>query len=99
MSGRASLAIPADHPAFPGHFPGNLIVPGVVLLDAALAELEAGLDLDLRHYELSSAKFHAIVRPGEALQIEYETLANGSVRFMIRSGENPVASGVLVADP
>ena len=35
-----SLRIAAAHPALPGHFPGNPIVPGVVLLDHVAAALE-----------------------------------------------------------
>lgn len=99
MPDTATLEIPADHPALPGHFPGNPIVPGVVLLDAALAQIETALRLDLREYQLASAKFLAIVRPGERLAIEYEALANRSVRFTIRNAEQAVASGVLAANP
>jgi 3-hydroxymyristoyl/3-hydroxydecanoyl-(acyl carrier protein) dehydratase len=99
VPGTATLEIPADHPALPGHFPGNPIVPGVVLLDAALAAIEAALGLDLRQYQLASAKFLAIVRPGERLAIDYEALANRSVRFTIRSTEQAVASGLLAANP
>ena len=33
--------IPADHPCLPGHFPGQPIVPGVVVLDRVLAAIEA----------------------------------------------------------
>lgn len=97
MPGTVTLEIPADHPALPGHFPGNPIVPGVVLLDAALAEIEAALGLDLRQYQLAAAKFLAIVRPGERLEIEYEALADRSVRFTIRGAERAVASGLLAA--
>jgi 3-hydroxymyristoyl/3-hydroxydecanoyl-(acyl carrier protein) dehydratase len=99
MQGSAALEIAIDHPAFPGHFPGNPIVPGVVLLDAALARLQTALRLDLRQYLLASAKFHAIVRPGESLHLEFETLANRSVRFAIRRGEQSIASALLTADP
>ena len=33
-----SIGIPADHPAFAGHFPGIPILPGAVLLDETLRE-------------------------------------------------------------
>ena len=35
-----TLRIAPTHPALPGHFPGNPIVPGVVLLDRVAAALE-----------------------------------------------------------
>jgi len=35
------LQIPSDHPAYAGHFPGQPILPGVVLLDAAQRLIES----------------------------------------------------------
>ena len=58
----ACIAIPADHPAFDGHFPGQPLLPGVVLLaevmEAALAvpELAALLGAAPR---IAAAKFPA----------------------------------------
>jgi 3-hydroxyacyl-[acyl-carrier-protein] dehydratase len=86
-----SLQIAANHPAYPGHFPGQPVLPGVVLLDATLRALErAG------PWDINSAKFLSAVRPGEALTLEHETLPNGSVRFVIRTADRAVASGILV---
>lgn len=65
-------AVPADHPSFAGHFPGQPLLPGVVLLaevlEAALAQpawagrLQGGTGLP-------QAKFLAPVRPGDRLDI------------------------------
>jgi 3-hydroxymyristoyl/3-hydroxydecanoyl-(acyl carrier protein) dehydratase len=55
-------AFPADHPAFPGHFPGQPVVPGALLLDC-------GLDLaDLAPARIDQVKFFRPVRPEEKLQ-------------------------------
>ena len=93
------VAIPADHPAYPGHFPGNPVLPGVVLLDAAVNAITAA-DANRTAgaptlYEIVSAKFHEVVRPGDPLSIEHEALANDTVRFTIHSAQRPVASGIL----
>jgi 3-hydroxymyristoyl/3-hydroxydecanoyl-(acyl carrier protein) dehydratase len=91
-----SLPIAADHPAYSGHFPGQPVLPGVVLLDAVLHALERSGHGASGQWDINSAKFQSAVRPGEALTLEYEALPNGSARFAIRTPDRVVASGVLV---
>ena len=95
------LTIPAGHPAFAGHFPGRPILPGVVLLDAALHALAARGGMQAGPVQLKSAKFLSPVLPGEALTLHYAESPGGSFRFEIRctgigGGERGVASGVVV---
>jgi 3-hydroxymyristoyl/3-hydroxydecanoyl-(acyl carrier protein) dehydratase len=91
-----SLSFAADHPAFAGHFPGNPVLPGVALLDAALAGLAAAGGVNLTECQLTAVKFHAFVRPGEALTLVSEMHADGSLRFTIHRAATLVASGVLL---
>lgn len=76
--------IAADHPALPGHFPGDPIVPGVVLLDEVLRA--AGQS----RAELPWVKFHVPLRPGEEFVIRIE-----AQKFTVHRGETLIASGAL----
>jgi 3-hydroxymyristoyl/3-hydroxydecanoyl-(acyl carrier protein) dehydratase len=95
-----ALAVAANHPAYSGHFPGEPVLPGVVLLDEALHALECsgrGTSAGWAgRWTINSAKFQSAVRPGEALTLEHEILPNGSVRFAIRTADRAVASGILM---
>lgn len=84
------LNVAIDHPAFPGHFPGRPIVPGVVLLDKAQRAIEASCGVTLTG--LSVAKFHSPVQPGESLVVDFD-LGETSVRFEIRSLGRKIADG------
>jgi 3-hydroxymyristoyl/3-hydroxydecanoyl-(acyl carrier protein) dehydratase len=84
------LPFAADHPVFSGHFPGQPIVPGVLLLDWAQAALEA--ELGRRVQALIEAKFHSPATPADALELEFEVGATVA-RFEIRSAARKIASG------
>lgn len=106
-----ALPIAADHPAYSGHFPGAPLLPGVVLLDAALRQIASSTGTPASHWQIAAAKFHSPVGPGVALLLEQQPLPDGSLRFSIRSdgaagvgGAVPVvalivASGLLLPRP
>jgi 3-hydroxymyristoyl/3-hydroxydecanoyl-(acyl carrier protein) dehydratase len=74
----------------PGHFPGNPVVPGVVLLDRIAAALErAG---DGRLARIGAVKFLAPLRPDEDAELRI-TRDGTRVRFRIERGDKPILSG------
>jgi 3-hydroxyacyl-[acyl-carrier-protein] dehydratase len=105
MQGETTLVIAPDHPAFAGHFPGAPIVPGVLLLDAAVHDICATLpppgpgaaETGVKPtWQISSAKFLSPVGPGETLTISCAATPSGNTRFDIASGSRKVATGTLV---
>lgn len=89
---------PADHPAAAGHFPGNPVIPGAVLLDETLRAIESGLELTLSACRIQSAKFLAPVRPGDRVVIEFSRPGAGAVRFTCLRDGRPVLKGEVACD-
>ena len=87
-----ALPFAADHPVFAGHFPGQPIVPGVLLLDWAHSAIETHLGQTLR--ALAEAKFHSPATPADTLELDFDASAS-AVRFEIRSATpaRKIASG------
>ena len=89
----AERVFPADHPAALGHFPGNPVIPGAVLLDETLRAIESGLGTGLSCLRITSAKFLAPVRPGDRVVIEFDRSGAGAIRFTCLRGGQPVLKG------
>jgi 3-hydroxymyristoyl/3-hydroxydecanoyl-(acyl carrier protein) dehydratase len=81
------------HPALAGHFPGNPIVPGALLLVRVLRA--AGTMPDGRVNAIQTARFHTVLRPGEAFDIELERGAGATVKFRVLRAETLIAAGAL----
>lgn len=85
-----TVRVAADHPSLPGHFPGNPIVPGVVLLDRIAAAIERVHDA--RFARIDSVKFLAPLRPEQ--DAELRIARDGTrVRFRIDRDGAPILRG------
>ena len=98
----------AHDPMFAGHFPGNPIVPGVILVEAlaqsAGIAAASGYPENERPFFLLSAirtmKFLQAVRPGERIELRAEKIvaSDGLVQFKVSASVEgaTVAEGQLV---
>ena len=104
----AATSFASDDPMFLGHFPGNPLVPGVILTEAlaqtAGLAAASGYPEDAKPFFLLSAirsmKFLRAVRPGERVELRAEKLAqvDDLLQFKVDAsvdGER-VAEGQLV---
>ena len=87
-----------DHPTAAGHFPGNPIIPGALLLSETLRAIEQSLGLDLSRGQPLSAKFLHPVRPGDTISIEFSEGRSGSIRFTCAVGATSVLSGTVTRE-
>ena len=85
------FTVAADHPALAGHFPGNPVVPGALILERVAQVLETRFP-GRRAAVLASARFHAPLLPGEVATIEVRGEGE-RVGFEVRRGDSVVASG------
>jgi len=100
ISTQHALYVSADHPCLAGHFPGNPIVPGVVILDAVLAAARAQLGSDWPLRRLPQIKFLQPLLPGQAALIELTAVATAAdqqrLRFRILREDEVLSSGELL---
>lgn len=66
----------SDHPTAAGHFPGNSIIPGALLLDHVLRTIGGTAPATLRF-----VKFLGPVHPGDGIEIRWQQAADGQVMF------------------
>ena len=89
---QTTLKIDSGHPALTGHFPGNPVVPGVVVLERVAAALRTWRGERVQKLD---AKFVQPLLPNQAATIELHAEPT-RVRFAVTRADGvPLARGTL----
>jgi 3-hydroxyacyl-[acyl-carrier-protein] dehydratase len=94
----SSFTIARDHLSLDGHFPGNPLVPGVLLLERALECAEEKIGHKLAVRAIVQAKFVAPLKPEEAARVVLRH-SRTDLRFAVHHGERLIAQGIFALDP
>jgi 3-hydroxyacyl-[acyl-carrier-protein] dehydratase len=89
---KTAKEIKPDEPVFAGHYPGQPIMPGVlicesifqtgaILLSKIMGSMAGGIPVLTR---INNAKFKSIVRPGSTLDIEAELVEKVSNAYFMK---------------
>ncbi len=100
---RTTKQISAEEPFFKGHYPGNPIMPGVliceavfqtgaILLSRVVGDIGEGTPVLTR---VTNAKFKNMVKPGALLEMEAELVEKVSNAFFLK-GKASVAGKTVV---
>jgi 3-hydroxyacyl-[acyl-carrier-protein] dehydratase len=101
-SGAATYLVRGDEPFLKGHFPGQPLFPGVLLVEAAaqLAGAVAQSDplipplKNLKLTALRAVKIHGTARPGETIALEATVI--GRLGNLIQARASASVNGVIV---
>lgn len=88
------FTVAADDPCLDGHFPGDPLVPAVVILDAVIRCAKAAPGVDIAG--ISRCKFLAPLRPDQACEIALSPATGQRIRFSCETCAGEVAQGWLV---
>ena len=90
---RLHSALSSDHPAARGHFPGNPVIPGAVLLSDTVRAIAEALGADLSCCRVSAAKFRSFARPGDGMTIDYTGSRDQGAEFTCSVDGRTVLTG------
>jgi len=85
-------SVPATHPSLPGHFPGNPIVPGVVILDEIMNAVTLWQS-ELEILGINSVKFMSPLLPDEIFSIQLQIPREGYLKFQCSIADRKLALG------
>lgn len=85
-----------DHPTADGHFSGNPIIPGALLLDEVVRLMVGAAD-DNGTTVIRAAKFFQPVRPGERISVRWHPIDEGAASFEchLPGPDGLAASGIV----
>ena len=91
-----SICIDPEHPSLPGHFPGQPIVPGVVLLGEIIDCYRQASGKDDRLIGVPMVKFKKPLLPGQPCEVEFNKRPGGKTAFVCYLDNEEIASGTFI---
>ena len=98
MTFEVRRVVATDHPALAGHFPGNPIVPGALIVEEVLRAVEEYRGR-IRLKRVVSLKFTSPLRPGEVFSVTLNETDDSHIDFECSSEGRTLASGRLMVEP
>jgi len=87
-----SYRVPADHPAFQGHFPGNPVLPGIVQIRLFLLSANRLTGKEWELQEVKRAKFLQPVLPNQTVTVKMSAKACDIFEFTLLTPEGQMHS-------
>ena len=84
-----------DHPALAGHFPGNPIVPGVLLLTELVGIIESETCRKGGSVTVTSMKFMRRLRPEEPFTLRWQLITEQDIGVVVERAGETIATGTL----
>lgn len=94
----AEVVISSGHPALPGHFPGQPVVPAAVILSRVMEAVRQAYP-DARATGIRKAKFLRRLGPEEPFRIDLDPPTGDSLKFVCRTADAIVVQGRLTLGP
>jgi len=91
------FSISKQHPSLAGHFPGNPVVPAVVILGELLSGTK-GVYADLNIQGFKQVKFLQPVVLGEPIEVQLETTQKGGLSFKGYQDETLMLNGEFICE-
>ncbi len=89
--------IPVDHPSLKGHFPGNPVIPGVVIVEKVLRSFSQARPSN--SYKIVMAKFLQPLIPPATLTVHISENTENRFKFKAISKPHIIASGIIEIKP
>lgn len=93
---KKTFCIDPLHPSLSGHFPGNPIVPGVVILTEVLEAITPSVPKPLALSHIPVVKFHSPLRPNEIVDLTFTCPPDHDIIFSCQVGTRKIVSGQMV---
>lgn len=88
------FTVDKDHPALPGHFPGNPITPGVVILDHVFSQLATIIGI-FTIKSVRKIKFLGQIKPGETININFDLSRKPIIKFLVSNSTEKKLTGIV----